>query len=332
MGRRNDSSNESNRPPRRSMSDRALEQWQQQHAGQLQEIQNAMQAVPSIYGGLRDYLQPMYGDYSKASGSIVSELQSQLAGLQGLLNVQGMPTAETAAGKSLFGALGAGGLQTLAGQQQRGLDWMTSAQREAGLASRSALGNLIKARQDIYAQQPYELNLIQDELRREALERKLAMSQMANDEAMANWIMGQIGQVTARPGKPGPGGGKPGGTTTEGTTTTTSEVPPQIIAQEGWRPDSPAPSSLVDYFKIATSIEGLPQWLQTLIRQSWERPGSTWSPRGTGEQVPARLETPYRQTEFWQTNVANRPARRKEFNQAEQELFDFLMGLPSGGW
>ncbi len=178
-----------------------------------QDFLRMLQQERSAYGGYQNELGQIPG---LNTAPIASDLQSQLAQLSGLLGgtlpTTGLPGTESTAGSNLGTVIGAGALETLASQAARGNAYQASAGREGALAERSAKENLVQdlqdallgysnRRLDVADQMPLLIKQRIDEL------RDLAQSK-AQDQALADYLMGTINSQLSGGGRGGgPGGG-----------------------------------------------------------------------------------------------------------------------------
>jgi hypothetical protein len=175
------------------------------------DYQNWVGGVTNAYGGLMPQLQDTYTQYQQQSAPISSGLSESLGNFSDMLAVP-LPSSEQQAGGGWYSTIGQGGLELLANMQQRGLDWNVSGQYEAGLSQRSALDNLLQQ----YKDQVDELNNRRldlapskdeimsraDQLRQQALERKIAKQGMKSERAfnqlMQDLLSNQLSTDTPR--------------------------------------------------------------------------------------------------------------------------------------
>lgn len=189
---------------------------------QLQQAQQdflrSQQYAQSAYGGYQDELK----DLDRPQfGRIADDLESRLSGLGGYfsgtgvgpesLGMQGvgMMADEVAAGEGFGAATASAGLQGLANMDAREGMYRSSAGREGALSERYLHDNLLQSMQDtmqtynnqlsnITAQQPAMIRSRMDELREQALERKLANSQIRGDRAFNKYLQEFLtGQATS---------------------------------------------------------------------------------------------------------------------------------------
>jgi hypothetical protein len=196
--------NKNKRKPKGRIQKRAARDIRVSQQPLVDQLERSMGATQSAYGGYQDLLGGMQGQYGQQTGDISQDLMNQYSQLAGMLGGAAPPT-EAGAANQLFGGAGAGALGILASDQQRNVDFQRSAQREGGLASRYSQDNLIQQMNELYAQRPQLIRQRTDELRDQSLERQLAQSQIASDEAFNQYLQNQIGGLL------GGGGGRSGG-------------------------------------------------------------------------------------------------------------------------
>lgn len=179
------------------------------------EYHTASNRVGDIYGGLQHELAPLGAQYGNQANDIAGDFTTQLGGLTDLLgsNVQGVPQGEISAGTGLFGTIGAGALEQLAGERGRNLAYNASAQRQGGIekmtGQRNMLSDLQDFRKDLSQQRldvtrgtPADIRQRLDELRDAAFQRQLAEKQFGlqarslnqgqlADQAFQNYLIDQ---------------------------------------------------------------------------------------------------------------------------------------------
>jgi len=197
-----------------------------------QDYLQGLQALNAAYGG---YQQELAGMPALPTEDYANRLQQQVAGLSGLLSgggvdmsmygatelPTGMPAQEVAAGQGMGATLGAGALGDLYSQAMRGDVWQQSAQREGGLAQRYGAENLAQSMDDTLralrdrrldvTDQTYLLEKQRlDELRQQHMENQLIQNKIQNDEAFADWLMGDLQSAAEDRGRDRNSDGKDG--------------------------------------------------------------------------------------------------------------------------
>lgn len=257
---------------------------------QLQQAQEDYlrmdQSAQSIYGGATDALR---GIPSPDFGGIADDLQARLTTLAGAFQggdlqagMPGLAPAELEAGGDLGIAIGAGGLENLASFDARNAAAQQGAQRESVLSGRYARDNLLQQMQDtidsynqqlgnVYAQMPSLIGQRADELRREGLESKLAMSKVQGDKAFSQWLQdymgGQVGGFGGGGGggrvrpRGGDGGGAPGQFTGGmggygGGPGSPAGPTGSTVPNQGWR------QAILETVRDADYVNELPGWVR----------------------------------------------------------------------
>ena len=190
--------------------------------GARRELKGQIRGINNTYEGFQNMLAPMAGQYDTQTAGIGDRLNSQLAELSSLLGGTGgamppevqamLPASEANAGAQLATAYGSGAHELLANQSARNASYVQSAQREGGVAQTNAVNNVREQIMGMLEDRPGLILQRIDELRQQALERKLAMSQLKSDKAF-NQVLSEMiqGQLAGNHG----GGSNGGGTTTK---------------------------------------------------------------------------------------------------------------------
>ena len=204
-----------------------------------QDLLRRDQSAQSIFGGYQDTLnQQPATDY----GAIANDFQNRISTLGGLYQgggVQrqvpvsptesveiGLPQSEVQAAQGLGTAIGAGGLEALSAYAAREGGAREAASREGALAGRYARGDIHQQMQDtvqnyqnqlanLNQQLPSQVTAESDRLRQQAIENRLANSQIQGDKAFSQYlqdmISGQLGGAGGSAGGYRSGGGGGGG-------------------------------------------------------------------------------------------------------------------------
>jgi hypothetical protein len=175
------------------------------------------QSAQSIFGGYQDELRDVpRGGYNQISDDLLQRMGTlgglfQGGGVQGMVpggigesQEIGLPTSEVQAAQGLGTAIGQGGLDALSSYAAREGGAREAAGREGAVAERYARSDVQNQMQDtlqnyrnqllgISSQTPSLISQEEDSLRQDALERKLAMSQMQGDKAFSEFLQGQLG-------------------------------------------------------------------------------------------------------------------------------------------
>lgn len=167
------------------------------------EFANMGAGIDSAYGGYQEQIAPLATQYQNQTAGISGDLTNQIAGLMSLIPGN-MPQGEVGASGQVAGQYGVGALEGLASQAQRNLGYQQSAVREGGLAQRTAQGNRLQdlqdflqyqrgRRMDIRGNMAMQIRAREDELRQQALENRLARSDIQSNKATAQALIDMIG-------------------------------------------------------------------------------------------------------------------------------------------
>lgn len=158
----------------------------------MRESRQAQTQVGNVYDQLGPSLDAINSQYQTQTAGIPGQLTEQIGSLSSMLgsNIGAVPDAERAAGTNLIGTLGAGTLEQLASDQSRNAAYGASASRQGEIQrltdQRNILGerrdfqeDIRNRRQDLMSGTDQMIRQRQDELARQAFDRRMALQAMA---------------------------------------------------------------------------------------------------------------------------------------------------------
>jgi hypothetical protein len=180
--------------------------------------------ISGVYGALGNQLGALNAPYQQQSAQIAQDLQGQIGGLTGLIGTA-TPAAEQDAAGALMGTLGAGGMELLANDRQRGLDYNTSAQRQGVIESEVTARRYLEDLKTYLADLRSGIPGRADEKRALVFEQMMALKEYLlrrrqeqragkSEDAFNTFLQGQIEGSLGGGGKAGGGGGLGGGGST----------------------------------------------------------------------------------------------------------------------
>lgn len=156
------------------------------------DFRNAQANYNQQYGALDSTLSNIAGQYGQMSAPLMPQMMADIGGLSSMLgsNIGMADPGEVQTGRNVTATIGAGAVQDLTSDQQRALDYNASVRRQGGIEKMQAKRNartdwseykkdLRSQRRDILEQVPGRASALARDLRADAFNRRMSLSQLA---------------------------------------------------------------------------------------------------------------------------------------------------------